>query len=181
MEELWKPVTGYEGLYEVSNLGHVKRTQSTVVSKNGVVKHIKSRLLKPLRFDGAGNYLGVTLSKNGIQSRKSIHRLVAFAFVENPNPSEFVEVNHKNENKHDNRACNLEWCSHSYNNSYGTLPMRKSTKSGKPVIQFINGKPINRWPSATWASKATGIPQSGIRMCCLGICHTSGGYKWKFA
>lgn len=117
MEEIWRPISGHDG-YEVSSLGNVRSIEReiTLVYKSGKVstRHYKGKILTP-QYDGLGHYLHVQLGKNTI---KNVHRLVAEAFVENP--MGYTEVNHKDEDKTNNRADNLEWCDRSYNNQYGS-------------------------------------------------------------
>lgn len=120
-EERWVSVPNYEGRYEVSNFGNVRSMTwvETIENKwGGMTTRVhKGRVLKP-KFDGKKNYLHVCLCKNGKVSAVNIHRLVAQVFV--PNPANYPEVNHKDENKTNNRADNLEWCDHIYNNNYGS-------------------------------------------------------------
>lgn len=117
--EIWKPIKKYEGLYEISSLGRVK---SLNYNHTG-----KSKILKPaLR----GGYLAVSLFKNNNLKTFPIHRLVAIAFI--PNPNNFSQVNHKNEQKTQNYVTNLEWCTQKYNVNYGTRSKRVSeTMKGK--------------------------------------------------
>lgn len=101
---IWKPVVGYEGLYEVSNTGLVKSLN----------KYKKPRLLKlTKRTDG---YLGVVLCRDKTQRTFTVHRLVANAFL--PNPDDLEMINHKDENKTNNHVNNLEWCTRAYNQVY---------------------------------------------------------------
>ena len=100
MEE-WKNIIGYEGLYEVSDKGNVRNVR-------------RNTLLKLQKNQG---YIRVALSKNGIKTWLRVHRLVAQAFL--PNPDNLPEINHKNEDKTNNRVDNLEWCDRKYNNNYG--------------------------------------------------------------
>ena len=127
MIEIWKDIVGFEGLYQVSNIGNVKclsRTQF-VVDKRGraYTRHKREVLLTPYDMQG---YLGVTLYKDTQRCTKAIHKLVAEAFI--PNPIHLPQVNHKDERKHNNSIDNLEWCSCSYNINYGTANQRRSTK-----------------------------------------------------
>ena len=107
MEEIFKEIIGYEGLYWISNLGNVKS---------------KHKILKPvINKDG---YYCVSLSKKGKLKTYTLHRLIALHFIENPD--NLPQVNHKDENKLNNNADNLEWCTKAYNNSYGTKAKRQS-------------------------------------------------------
>ena len=107
-EEIWKDIPGYEGLYQVSNFGRVKSLRKAIIMS--------------IRINKKG-YSTIGLSKNGVFNRKSIHRLVAEAFL--PNPDNLPQVNHKDEDKSNNRVDNLEWCSQLYNNIYGSRMERQ--------------------------------------------------------
>lgn len=115
-EEIWRPVVGYEGLYEVSSYGRV-RSLDRYDSRN---HFIKGRIMK---FRNCRGYLRVTLCNNGLYNQISVHRLVAQAFI--PNPDNLPMVNHKDEDKTNNIVENLEWCDAKYNNSYGTITERR--------------------------------------------------------
>ena len=136
MEEIWKDIKDYEGLYQVSNLGRIKRLNSQVES-NSSNQHVtfkckrcfKEKILKPINIK---NYMIVSLSNKNEIKQKQIHRLVAQAFI--PNPNNLPQINHKNEIKSDNRVENLEWCSAKYNCNYGTRN-KKITGRKKVVIK----------------------------------------------
>lgn len=118
MTEIWKQIKGYEGKYEVSNYGKVRS-----LNFNNI-KH-KIKLLKPL--DNGRGYLQIRISGKWYK----IHRLVAEAFI--PNPCNYSEINHKDENKLNNRVNNLEWCSRKYNINYGSRNLKQSLKNiGRP-------------------------------------------------
>ncbi len=132
MDEIWKPVKGYEGLYEVSSEGRVRsldRDQLYVRNGKMLNMHLKGQIVKPMQRQHG--YLGVMLYGRGghkVRGFKtcSIHRLVAEAFL--PNPNNLPEVNHKDEDKTNNRLDNLEWMSHKDNTNYGTAQKRRVAK-----------------------------------------------------
>lgn len=139
-------------------------------------------LCQELTHDG---YYRVTLSKGKAQKHFSVHRLVAIAFI--PNPQNHSEVNHKDENTRNNNVENLEWCSREYNANYGTLPRRESNsntnhpKKSKPVVKMsIDGEILAEYPSINEAVRQTGISERGIGRCCMGKALTSGGFIWKY-
>ena len=119
MQELWKDIIGYEGLYQVSNLGRVKSLERVTISKNG--KRYTCQELC-LRFGNIKGYKFVVLRKNCKSRQVLVHRLVAQAFI--PNLDNLPEVNHKDENPANNCVDNLEWCTHKYNSNYGTAKIR---------------------------------------------------------
>ena len=168
-KEYWKPVVGYEGLYEVSNWGRVKS-----------LKFGKERILKQSIRHG---YYSVGLSKNGIVKTYQVHRLVAEAFIDNTD--NLPQVNHKDECKSNNVVSNLEWCTHEYNNSYGTRNKRigKSNTNGKlskPVLQYdLNGNFIKEWKSINECGR-NGFNQGDICKCCNGKRKTAKGFIWVY-
>lgn len=121
-KEIWKPVVGYEGIYEVSNLGRVKSLER-VVSFGRARRVIKEKILKQVK-KGTCQYYCVNLTIKGKQHWMLVHRLVAQAFI--PNPKGLPEVNHKDENKDNNTLDNLEWCDREHNHLWGTSRMRQS-------------------------------------------------------
>ena len=173
---MWKPVQGYEGFYEVSNLGRV-RSLDRVRPFLDTTRIYRGRIMGAKPSDhGENRYLYVTLSKDKNVKKAAVHRLVAEAFIENPKG--FPEVNHKDEDKTNNRADNLEWCDRKYNNAYGTAKMRAAATQGTPVIQVKDGIIINAWPTQGMAAACTGASQSGISACLRGEMKTSGGFEW---
>lgn len=111
--EVWKDIPGYEGLYQVSNLGGVKSIKRPDAAGSRL---LREKILKPTI--GTRGYLNVGLRKDNMQKKIEVHRLVAMAFI--PNPQNLPQVNHKDEDKVNNCVDNLEWCSRSYNVNYGT-------------------------------------------------------------
>ena len=171
MNEIWRPIYGYESLYEVSNLGRIRSYHGKKKSSDGFI------YLNPTPTPQG--YLVVTLYKNGKRSKKTVHTLVAEAFIQNPN--NYPCVNHKDENKQNNFACNLEWCTYAYNNAYGTAKIRSINTKSKPVNQFtLQGTWIATYLSARVANKLTNIPRSDIQNCCKGKIPYAGGYIWSY-
>jgi hypothetical protein len=121
--EIWKDVVGYEGFYQVSNYGNIKSIDRLIKHKN-INRTSKTKgKIRTIRFCTRG-YPMVMLCKNGIKKMKIIHRIVAQAFI--PNPNNFPEVNHKDEDKSNNNVTNLEWCTRIYNINYGTYISRRT-------------------------------------------------------
>ena len=182
MEE-WKDIEGYEGYYQVSNYGRVKSLKRTVWDKGGFYKTVAERILK-VGKDGKG-YPQVILFKEGKGESCKIHRLVASAFCENPYG--YSEVNHKDENKENNRADNLEWCSRSYNCSYNDRAkkagkkLRNNPNKSKPIIGVDNVTGlILEFPSINEAVRQLRIKQSHIWECCNGRRNSAGGFTWFY-
>ena len=175
-KEIWKDILGYEGKYMVSNWGRVK---SLNYNRTG-----KERILKA--GDNGNGYLEVILFKDGKGKHYKIHRLVAQAFLENTKG--YTEVNHRDENKQNNCVENLEWCSRSYNNNYGTGNKKRAEKStnnpkiSKAVIGInkISGLKME-FPSTREASRQLGIANSNICSCLKGRQKSAGGYVWHYA
>ena len=170
MKEIWKDIEGYEGLYQVSNLGRVKSLPKQ--------KRFGEILLKQNTIKG---YKRVCLSKNNVQKYYLVHRLVAHAFISNLENKE--QINHKDENKKNNCVNNLEWCDRKYNLNYGTAKERMAQKLRKKVLQYdLNGNLLKEYKSITEATIMTNIPNSNISNCCNKTEHykTAGGYIWEF-
>ena len=123
--EIWKDIRGYEGKYQVSNIGNVRSLNYRGVK--GKVKRLKTEC------NNCG-YILVFLYKECKPKGYSVHRLVAEAFI--PNPNNLPQVNHKDENKANNCVWNLEWCTREYNRNYGTCPQRVSDgNKGKTISE----------------------------------------------
>jgi hypothetical protein len=169
--EFWKDVAGYEGLYQVSNLGRVKSADRT--DRYG--REFKGKILTPCT-DNLG-YLHLCLQHYGKRKNVRVHRLVAEAFIDNTNNYNYV--NHKDENKGNNRADNLAWCTSKYNKNYGNRAKKFSVSRGKPVKCVETGE---IYCSCGEAARHTGISSSSIWACCSGYRNTysAGGYRWIF-
>nr|DAU67687.1 MAG TPA: homing endonuclease [Caudoviricetes sp.] len=142
MKEIWKDIKGYEGLYQISNLGRVK----SLIGFGGHRYIKREKILKAWKcktHDNGDYYLYITLSKNKVHTKKSVHRLVAENFIENYN--NLPEVNHKDGNKQNNCVFNLEWCTYKENQNHSwTILKRKSNKekakvSDELIKLFANG------------------------------------------
>ena len=166
IDEIWCPIKGYEGLYEVSDQGRVRS-----------LKFGKERILKPIR--NTQGYIQVHLCKNGEIKKCLVHRLVAKTFI--PNPNNLQEVNHKDEDKANNFVKNLEWCDRKYNNNYGTRTKRQSEKLSKPVLQYTkSGVFVREWKSTRDVQRNLNYCQSNISYCCNGRRKSANGYIWKY-
>ena len=177
MKEQWKQVDGFVG-YEVSNLGRVRSVDRIRKAAYGRTARVKGVLLQA-RKNTTNDYLLVRLRKEGKLVHCLVHRLVAIAFV--PNPDGLPQVNHKDENPQNNRWDNLEWCDQLYNNHYGTAIERRSITRGKPVAQYTkDGEFIARFVSAREAARSIGKSQAAITRCCLGKYAQAYGFLWKF-
>ena len=178
MSRIWKPIKGYEGLYEVSNDGHVRSVSRKVHYKNGALRFWEGQEITP-HADKDG-YMKVGLSRNGSQTSKSVHRLVAMAFIENPN--HLPLINHKDENKANNNVDNLEWCTNQYNCLYSNTPQKMIAATKVSVLQMTrNGEVIKRWESMSEAGRSLGISFKHISRCVRGERPTAGGYRWQRA
>lgn len=168
-KEIWKDVEGYEGLYQVSNLGRIRSLDRVVI--------VKGKIMSPINRNG---YSRIRLNKDGKGQNFAIHRLVASAFL--PNPENLPEVNHKNEIKSDNNVENLEWCSTKYNCNYGTKVKRQVEKISKGVLQIsMDGEILAEFKSAAEVERILGFRNSRINECCNGKRKSAFGFKWEFA
>lgn len=176
--EEWRSVVGFEGYYEVSNYGRVRSLDRTTVYKNGRVHQTAGRVLS-ISLNGDG-YRKTIFSVNGVHTTPRVCRLVAMAFI--PNPDNLPQVNHKDENKLNDCVGNLEWCDSKYNMNYGTAPQRRGEKRRIPVDQFtLDGEFVRRWPCAAVAERETGACHSHITRCCKGKLRKTNGYVWRYA
>jgi hypothetical protein len=126
-EEIWLPIPEYKGIYEVSNMGRIRSLDRITVCSIGRHMRFKGRILKARSVKPTG-YLMVNLSKNNKNEDLLVHRLVAQAFI--PNPSKFPIVNHKDCDKSNSRANNLEWCTESENTLHALANNRRKTSKG---------------------------------------------------
>lgn len=178
MEEVWKDVVGYEGFYQVSNLGRVKSLPRLHKYVHGYYM-AKERILSPRVCGKQREYLSVALHVDGKTKQYKIHRLVATAFI--PNPYGYNEVNHKDENKGNNKMDNLEWCSRSYNVNYGCRIEKQRKAMFKPVVAYSkSNKIVMEFNSIVDASKFAKVDATNISRACKKEGRISGGYLWKY-
>lgn len=165
MEEIWKDIEGYEGLYQVSNLGRVKSLNYKRSGKEGI--------LTPTPI--YGGYMHINLYKNGKPKPYLIHRLVAQSFI--PNPNNLPEVNHKDENKENNSVDNLEWCTSKYNANHGTRNKRVSenNKGKNPNIRKVICVTTGEiFDCIKDAEEKYGVANQNITACCRGRQKSAG-------
>lgn len=182
--EVWKDVVGYEGVYMVSNLGNVKSLnwRGLGIERNLYLKNHNK------------GYLQVELASGGIKKMYMVHRLVASAFIENPN--NLPQVNHKDEDKKNNKVDNLEWCDQQYNTLY-SLRLHENVSSGKRIPKRRNskytrndfkvsqltmdGKLIKEWESPRQVFVETGMSDWSISECCRGNRNKAYGFLWRYS
>ena len=177
-KEIWKDIEGYEGRYQVSNMNNIKSLERTVWDNRGYYRTVHERILKARKNNNG--YLQVSLWKDGKAKKYLVHQLVAQAFCENPEG--YTEVNHLDEDKTNNCADNLEFCSRSYNCNYGTRSKKIGEKLGKPVIAIDVRTGLKlEFVSSREAERETGISHGNIIQCCKGKLNSCGGFYWMYA
>ena len=181
MQEIWRDIPDYEGLYQVSNLGRVKSLNYNHTKSERVLCNKKHK----------SKYLTVTLCKDGCKKNKSIHVLVATAFIQNNN--NYPCVNHLDGDKGNNCVTNLEWCDHKQNiahaiqhglaNHHAMLGRKGVLNStSKPVLQFDKeGNFVKKWYCTSDAARYYGMRPANITNCCKGRNKTLKGFVWKYA
>ena len=172
MREVWRAVKNYEGRYEVSNFGRVK---SLYDARHNIYRE---KILKP--YSNGKGYLRVGLFKDGKHKKFLVHVLVAQAFI--PNQQNLPCLNHIDENTMNNCVNNLEWCTHEYNNNYGSHKQRIAKSLSKVVAQhdLITGELIKIWPNAYEVEREIGFNKGDICKCCNGKLGQSHGFKWFY-
>jgi hypothetical protein len=179
MKEQWRDIKNFEEYYQISNLGRIKSKDRYVRVGGGGKRLVKSKIIKPVRC--MNGYYEASLSCNGKRTVRLLHRVVAEAFIDNPQG--LPEVNHKDEDVSNNRVDNLEWCTSKYNANYGNRNMKMREKAKVvAVCQYAkDGKFIAKWNSIADACKETGADTSAIIRVCKGKQKTSMGYLWRYA
>lgn len=178
----WKQIKGFEGLYEISDTGQVKSlgAGNSTDSRTKVVRILKTRIKK-------SGYEHVKLCKNGKNYHLTIHRLVALAFIDNP--QNYREVNHIDGVKGNNHKGNLEWVSSSYNQKHAfklglQVPIRgENNKQSLKILQYdLNGVLLKEWESIKQVLREKGYNTFGIIKCCKNLPRykTAYGFKWQY-
>ena len=186
-EEKWRDIPDYEGLYQASSYGRIKASARTINYQNGKIVQRKERIMSLIK--GYGEYLTIGLCKNKKRHLCYVHRLIAITFI--PNPSNLPYINHKDENKYNNKVDNLEWCTQSYNTKYNNAMRRrldtrfknKSHGAEKKVYQYdLQGNLIKIWDSLISINRELGYKYTNISSCCLHkkYHHTAYGCKWSY-
>lgn len=161
---MWRDVNGWEDRYMISSTGKVYSKLNKLIKKTSYTK------------DG---HEVIVLSRDGKQYGTFVHRLVAQAFI--PNPNNLPIINHKDENPKNNNVENLEWCTYSYNNTYNDIHIKNAHKTGNKVYQYSsNGDLIKEFYSCKEASRLIGIPDTKICECCNGKLLTTYGYVFSY-
>lgn len=175
MTELWRDIPGYEGLYQVSNAGRVKSLARLSAPFNGNVYTVRERVLKPW-MQNAG-YLVVGLNSKARRKEHLVHRLVASAFISNP--ERLPIVNHINGVKTDNRVDNLEWCSEEFNAWHNAYTLKHESTKVKRRVVCLDDSVI--YASATEAARSVGGCNQNIIKCCQGLRTRAYGRRWAYA
>ena len=178
MREEWKDIKGYEGLYQVSNLGRIKSLPKKIKMRN---QYTEKEMILKQETDKRG-YARITLCKENEKHKQAqVHRLVAIAFI--PNKKNKPQINHKDGNKLNNNVDNLEWVTAKENTQHALrIGLKKNFKRIKVNQYDLYGNFIKQWESLTSASKGTNMSSnSHICSCCRGERKTAGGFIWKYS
>lgn len=187
MQEIWKDIEGFEGLYQVSNMGRVRSLDHTIHRTDGTTAFYRGRILTPV----GRPYLNVSLSKGPQLERPRIHRLVAEAFI--PNPDNLPCIDHIDSDKKNNRVENLRWCSHAENMRYASendlmhpKPYELYSDEAKERMVADKRRSVIRddgevYPSITAAAKALGVTRPAVGHVLMGLVETCKGHTFQYA
>lgn len=181
--EQWKDIEGFEGYYQISNLGNVRSLDRYVIAnKSGGIKLLKGKIMKLTRSKGREDtkswYLVVNLRKCGKNKVCTVHRLVAEAFL--PNPQQLPVINHIDGNKENNHVSNLEWSTHSNNNQHA-LDTGLRMSRGISIVQCnMNGDVVCEYKSASEAARVTQLDRGSICHCLRNRRPSYAGFIWKY-
>ncbi len=175
----WRTIEGYDGYYEVSDNGNVRSLDRVVPNGNYSVRKIQGRMMKLTQSCGRNNdgYLVVNLRRDHTAKVIPVHRLVAEAFI--PNPDNLPTVNHKDGDKTNNRVDNLEWASYSENNTHALDTGLRLPRGNRIAQRDMSHNIIRTYRSACEAARITGIGRSMISHCINHRANSAGGYLWE--
>ena len=178
--EVWQDIPNYEGLYQASTYGRIKSVEKQRYTGKGGYCTEKEKIKSPLNNK---KYYQLKLSKDDKNTMYLLHRIIAFTFLPKPIQGQ-TQINHIDENPHNNRVENLEWCTPKYNVNYGTAKERisqtRKSKNNNGVQQIKKGKVINTYSTCKEASEKLGICYNRICECARGEVKTFHGYEWKY-
>lgn len=179
LEEQWKDIEGFEGIYKVSTFGRIKSLRRICRANTCGKREVYEKILSACK--SKNGYLTVVLCNKGKKRSLAVHRIVAKTFIKNFGNKK--EVNHKDENKTNNRIDNLEWCDRVYNSTYGSSIEKSAIKKYKPVdiIEEKSGKVLKSFISIKSAAEETGISNKNISSACNKNRRSAGGYCWRFS
>lgn len=176
--EIWKPVKGYEELYEVSNQGRVRSLDRVIVFKDSRKRKFYGKILKTKTVNNSG-YQTIALHDSGKSKTFLVHRIVAETFLDNP--LFLGEVNHIDQNKLNNKADNLEWCTHKENMNHGDEIERGARKQRRKFRQLdLDGNLIKVWHGFKQMERETGLQRKSVYDCCVGKRESYMGFKWEY-
>lgn len=178
IQEEWKDIRQFSGTYQVSNLGRIRSLDRIVKNGHGW-KRTRGQILKP--YKTMHGYLLIKLWKNDCYKHFMVHRLVAEAFI--PNPDNLPIINHKDENKSNNHVDNLEWCTKSYNALYGSCQVKLRPHKCRKVVAINKNSHeiVKTYNSMQEAMADTKVHSVTISATCRGIRKSAGGFIWRYA
>ena len=172
---IWRDIAGYPG-YQISDTGEVKSLERTIIRSDGQRKRVRERILRP-RINNMG-YKYVNLLCGGKATSKTVHKLVAIAFISNDNNKPCID--HVNGIRTDNRAENLRWCSYKENQNF-PIAVKRREKNLVPVEQWaLDGTLVNTFPSIATAEREMGVSHCNIVACCNNRRKIAGGFVWRY-
>jgi len=174
-KEIWKDIEGYEGLYQVSNLGRVRSLDRVDTNKH----YRKGRVIAYSMSSSGLGYRQVSLWRDGKRDNRLVHRLVASTFLDNHD--NLPQVNHKDECKENNTVSNLEWCSARYNVMYATRNERMAKTEGSPVYVIANSGHRYFFMSVKMASELLGLDRRAMHRCLKDKHKHHHGYTFELA
>lgn len=175
-DEIWRPVVGYEDCYEVSNLGRLRTVGHIIEYSDGRRRHVRGGRIISYGKPKSNGYYIKCLQMGSTKKYVTIHRLVATAFI--PNPDNLEQVNHKNGVKTDNRASNLEWVSRSENSIHSSYVLGNESSLKKRRVLCVESGTV--YPSVHAAARENGFDARNFRYACGNANRTLAGKHWEY-